>query len=133
MRIDFPDPTLAAHGVVASDRSRGIYSFASLGRSAVGSLGRIPLPGLDPKRRYRVQPVLVGAVQSGLKAPEWWQVQGNLARDPYNPAEQVRQFGPDISADGIVATGAALSLTGLQLAATNPEHAVLLRVDAVDS
>jgi hypothetical protein len=31
-----------------------------------------------------------------------------------------------------VATGAALSFTGLQLAATNPEHAVLLRVDAVD-
>jgi alpha-galactosidase len=132
VRIDFPDPTLAAHGVVASDRSRAIYSFAFLGRSEVTSLGRIRLPGLDPKRRYRVQPVLVGAVQSGLKPPEWWQVQGNLARDPYNPAKQVRQFGPDTSADGIVATGAALSFTGLQLAATNPEHAVLLRVDAVD-
>jgi len=132
VRIDFPDPTLAAHGVVASDRSRAIYSLAFLGRSEVTSLGRIPLPGLDAKRRYRVQPVLAGAVQSGLRAPEWWQVQGNLARDPYNPAEQVRQFGPDISANGIVATGAALSFTGLQLAATNPEHAVLLRVDAVD-
>ena len=37
VRIDFPDEALLAGGVVAPDRRRAIYSFASLSRSGVGS------------------------------------------------------------------------------------------------
>jgi alpha-galactosidase len=105
VRIDFPDPTLMAHGVVAPDRSRALYSLASVGRSEVVSLGRVPLPGLEPDRRYRVSPVLVGQLPAGLVPPPWWK--------------------------GVVATGAALASAGLRMAALHPEHAILLRAEAV--
>ena len=53
VRIDFPDASLVAGGVVALDRSRAIYSFGAFDRSDVAMFGRIPLPGLDPDRHYR--------------------------------------------------------------------------------
>ena len=48
VRMDFPDDTLTATGVVSPDRSRAIYSYASVARSEVVLLGRVPIPGLDP-------------------------------------------------------------------------------------
>ena len=74
VRIDFPDETLMASGVVAPDRSRAIYSYASVARSDVVLLGRVPMPGLDPARRYRVAPALLQHAPSGLRPPPWWGV-----------------------------------------------------------
>ena len=94
VRIDFPDPTLAAHGVVASDRSRAIYSFAFLGRSEVTSLGRIRLPGLDPSVGTASNPCWWVRYKVGLKAPEWWQVQG-IWPAIHTTRPKGRRFGPD--------------------------------------
>jgi alpha-galactosidase len=108
VRIDFPDASVYAHGVVAADRSRAIYSIAAMAQSEVGSVGRLRLPGLAPDRRYRVSPVLMGVPPRGLRTPRWWQEAGSVF-------------------PGSVLTSAGLQAPGLQ-----PEHAVLLRAEAVD-
>src|ERR687897_2404015 len=55
VRLDFPDPAVLLHGVVASDRSAALYAFVSVALSDVVQVGRLALPGLDPDRRYRVR------------------------------------------------------------------------------
>jgi alpha-galactosidase len=106
VRLDFPDPTVVAHGVVAPDRSRAIYSIASMALSEVVSVGRLRLPGLDPDRRYRVRPVSIGPWSRRLRPPKWWRE------------------------DGAVFPGSALGSAGLIAPGIAPEHAVLIRVDA---
>ncbi len=109
VRVDFPDPSLNAFGVLAPDRSRAIYSFTCVDRSDVALLGRLRFPGLDPHRRYRVAPILVGRPPSGLRPPEWWGVDQR----------------------GVVLPGSVLSNTGLTDAPVNPDHTILYVVEAV--
>ena len=133
VRMDFPDEAIAGHGVVATDQSEAIYSLAAVGRSEVVILGRLPLRGLDPKRHYRVRPVVVGQPPSGLAPPPWWG--SRLAED------EEFAFGEDHHADwglpadggaGVVLSGAALATVGLMSVDLHPEHAVLLHAQAVD-
>lgn len=106
VRIDYPDPAVYANGVVAPDRSRGIYSLAAVARSEVNGTGLVRLPGLEPARRYRVGIVIFGRAINRV-APAWW------SQDkPY-----------------VDLTGAALASVGIQPPSLPPEQAVLLRVD----
>jgi hypothetical protein len=73
VRVDSPDPTVMAYGIIAADRSEAIYTIASVGRSEVMFPGRLRFPGLDPDRRYRIRPILVGRAPSGLNPPPWWE------------------------------------------------------------
>jgi alpha-galactosidase len=107
VRVDFPDPTVFAHGLVAPDQSRALFSVASMAQSAVVSVGRIRLPGLTAQRRYRVEPVQVGSPPSGLHAPFWWE-------------------------QGAVLSGAALASAGVRAPSLHPEQAALIRVTAVE-
>jgi alpha-galactosidase len=111
VRLDHPDPTLIATGVVAHDGSAALYSFASVGRSEVASLGRLRLPGLDHDRRYQVTPLMLGFPPAGLRKPRWWGAQPGTA--------------PDSGALGVELSGAALARVGLQAAQLHPDHAVL--------
>jgi alpha-galactosidase len=112
VRLDGEDPSLIATGVVSPDQSAAIWSFASVARSDVSSLGRLRFPGLDPRRRYRVRPVTVGRPPSGLRPPPWWDAEGPGA--------------------GTVLTGAALASAGLMAAGVHADHAVLYRLEALD-
>ncbi|HET9872600.1 MAG TPA: alpha-galactosidase [Propionibacteriaceae bacterium] len=107
VRLDFPDPTIYAHGVVAPDRSRAIYEIAAVARSEAVSVGRLRFPGLDAGRRYRVSPVLPGGAPHGLLAPSWWE-------------------------SGPVLSGAALASVGLRAPGLWPDQAVIVRAEAVD-
>ena len=74
VRLDFPDASLTATAVIAPDRSRALYSFASVDRADVVLLGRLRFPGLDPDRRYRVRPLMVGTPRpacSRLRGGAW--------------------------------------------------------------
>ena len=112
VRVDHPDETFWVSGVLAPDRSRALFELAAVGRSEVTNVGAFRLPGLDPDRRYRVRPVPIGARSSdhpadGLRrVPAWW-------------------------SDGVVLRGTALASVGLQPPPLLPEHAVVIRVDAV--
>jgi alpha-galactosidase len=132
VRIDFPDDALLASGVVARDQSRAIYSFASVATHTTSLLGRLRFPGLDPSRRYRVRPALVGHAPSGIRPPQWWGVErdfsGELADLTGGRGPRLRQSGDEA---GVVLPGSALAATGLMEAPVHPDHAVLYLVDAV--
>jgi alpha-galactosidase len=130
-RLDFPDPNIFAYGIVAPDRSTAIYSVASIGQSEVMLPGRLRFMGLDPDRRYRIRPVLVGRPPSGLNPPPWW---GAITRE-WEPSGERRALGWGLPADGgagLVFSGAALASTGVMAAGMHPEHAILYRVEALD-
>ncbi len=132
-RLDFPDPALTAFGVVAPDKSRAIYSFAAVDRSEVALLGRLRFPGLDPARRYRISPVLVGRMPSGLRPPLWWGVQRDWSDELEElSAHEAPRFVPTQPEPGVVLPGSVLIRTGLMDAPVDPDHAVLYDATAVD-
>ena len=93
--------------------------------------GRLRFPGLDPDRRYRIHPVLVGRPPSGLNPPPWW---GAITSE-WEPSGERRALGWGLPADGgvgVILSGAALASTGVMAAGMHPEHAILYRVDALD-
>ena len=134
VRIDFPDDTLTATGVVSPDRTRAIYSYASVARSDVVLLGRVPMPGLDPTRRYRVEPALLQHSPSGLRPPQWWRVTAVWEHDEHEdraahkPPTYVAA-GPN---PGVALPGSVLASVGLPAAPINPDHAAIYLVEAVD-
>jgi alpha-galactosidase len=97
------------HGVVAPDRSRALFAFAPADSLYPNPAPRLRFRGLDPDRAYRVRPVLVGAVPSGLQPPQWW-------GGPEHP--------------GAVFLGAALESAGVAAPIVHPDQVVLLRIDA---
>ncbi|WP_238165460.1 alpha-galactosidase [Kribbella caucasensis] len=131
VRVDFPDASMNVHGVVAPDRSTAIYSVVAVDRSEVVSVGRVPLRGLDPERRYRVKPVKE-LLSRRMRPPLWWGLRPPTV-DEYqapNPGERPRLV-PD-GEQGVELTGAALAHAGLMPANVDPDHAVLYLVTAVD-
>jgi len=132
-RVDFPDESLTAFGVVAPDRSRAVYSFAAVERSEVALLGRLRFPGLDPARRYRVAPVLVGRAPSGLRPPLWWGVERDWANELADlKAHGAPRFVPTRPEPGVVLPGSVLASAGLMDCPVDPDHVVLYEATAVD-
>ncbi len=131
VRLDFPDASLMATGVVSPDRSRALYSFATVDRSDVALLGRLRFPGLDPDRRYRVTPLLLGATATNLLPAPWWGVGREVRELDDVIAGHGSGFVPVREPTGVELPGRLLLEVGLTHAPTNPDRAVLYRVDAV--
>ena len=132
VRLDIPDTSLVAGAVVAPDRTRAVYSFASVDRSDVALLGRLRFPGLDPERRYRVTPLLLGEAPSGLIPPAWWGVERVVEDELVALAEHhAPVFAPARPTTGIELPGRLLAEVGLMHAPINPDHAVLFTVEVV--
>jgi alpha-galactosidase len=132
VRLDSPDPTLYAYGIIAPDRSTGIYTVASIGQSDVMLPGRLRFPGLDPNRSYRIRPIPLGHPPTGLNPPPWWSA--TTTRE-FEPAGESRAHSWGLPADGgpgLILPGAALTSTGVMAATTHPEQAILYRADALD-
>ncbi len=55
VRSDHPDPALVVGGVVAPDRSAAVLTVVQVATGRGVTPGAVPLPGLDPDRRYRVR------------------------------------------------------------------------------
>jgi len=131
VRVDFPDPTVNVHGVVAPDRRTAIFAVVAVDRSEVVSVGRVPLRGLDPGRRYRVTPVSELLPHRG-RPPAWWGLR-LPDRDEYAAldAGERPRLVPE-GEQGVELTGAALGHAGLMPANLDPDHAVLYLVTATD-
>jgi alpha-galactosidase len=72
VRGDHPDPAAYVHGVVARDRSAGLYAYVQLRTSARGVPAPMRLPGLDPDRRYRADVVApAGPPMTIGPVPRW--------------------------------------------------------------
>jgi alpha-galactosidase len=131
VRLDFPDPSILAYGIIAPDLSQAIYSVAVMGQSEVTYQGRLRFPGLDPDRRYRIRPIPVGQPPSGLNPPPWW---GAITTE-WEPSGERRALGWGLPPDGglgLVLTGAALASTGVMAAGMHPEHAILYSAERLD-
>jgi alpha-galactosidase len=130
IRLDFPDPAVLLHGVLAPDRSVALYAIVSMAVSEVVQVGRLRLPGLDPGRRYRVRPVTAGRPPAGLVKPDWW---GGppLTRQALIPDLAVKLTWPSGPLDGVVLSGATLATAGLMAPGLEPEEAVILEARAV--
>ena len=113
VNADTAEPTLSVHGVVAHDAGEALFAAVSLASAPAEVPGQASLPGLDPKRTYRVR--------AALPTP--------LDGDYAHTFTQIRP--PAWLEDGAVASGAFLQHVGLPLPVLNPEHALLLHVQAV--
>ncbi|MFT4297356.1 MAG: alpha-galactosidase [Micropruina sp.] len=132
VRIDLPDDTVTAHGVIAADRSRAIYSFAEVARSPIVLRGRMRFPGLDPERRYWVAPLMLEHAPV-VEAPQWWGVEQEQPNGGYS--QHLSDIPPRLRATaefGVELSGAALGQVGLAHAPTFPETAILYLAEAVD-
>src|SRR5215207_563803 len=132
VRMDFPDESVSVNGVLAPDRGRAAYSFASVARSEVALLGRLRFPGLDPERQYRVRPMLIGGPPSGLRAPAWWGARQPEPEPYVDPEEQAIYSQPGrAEPPGVVLSGAALSSVGLMAPIIHPDQAVIYLAETV--
>lgn len=133
-RIDLPDDSLMAFGIVAPDASRALYSFADMATPDTATRGRVTLPGLAPERRYRVEPVLVGRLPSGLTPPPWWGAQRNRREELLELAQgrPPKLAVADPAGPGIELSGAALGTVGVLVAPVHPEHAVVYYCRTID-
>lgn len=129
VRMDGTAAQVHLHGVVAPDRSRALFAFSPTDSLYPDPTPRLRFRGLDPQRRYRVRPVFVGSVPSGLRPPQWWGT-------PVNPAPPPRPDRPhelliplDAGYPGAVFPGATLEHTGVAAPAVHPDQVVLLRID----
>jgi alpha-galactosidase len=131
VRVDTTDPRIVVHGVVAADDSEAIFSAAVLDTTHPEPPARLTMRGLDPDRTYRVQPVFIGTMPSGLIPPAWWGAPSDaeaLATQEYwDRAERA-----DVSYPGATFRGDVLALVGVASPRLHPDQAVLYRVVAVD-
>lgn len=70
VRLDWPDDELRVHGVV--NDAGGVFSIGFVAMPGPMGLGLVPLPGLDPQARYRVEVVFGEQV---FQLPEPWQAE----------------------------------------------------------
>jgi alpha-galactosidase len=98
-----PDPAIWIGGVVAQDGSDAVIGVVTVGRSVTWPPGRIRLPGLEPDRTYRLEPIAWDHERHAADTtPPWWR-------------------------RGVRLTGRALAGAGVQLPMLFPEEAVLIR------
>ena len=111
VHADGSDPALELHGVVATDGASAVFAQVALAAPRAALPAPIRFPGLDPARRYRVRPLLVGPQPHAVQTipPAW------LAAD----------------AGELVLTGAVLAEVGLPAPLLTPEQAALFTLDAV--
>lgn len=107
LRVDSADAALLAHGVIADDASRALFSVCLLTSSAYAPIGRVRLPGLAPDGVYRATVIRPEVTLGGQRQPDW-------------------------VGHGAVSTGAALATLGLAVPAMHPEQAALIEVHRIE-
>ncbi|MBT0768565.1 alpha-galactosidase [Kineosporia sp. J2-2] len=109
VHTDVRDPALRVRGVVAPDAGAGVWTVATVASLEDARPEPVRLPGLDPRRRYRVRVRdEVGAARWGWVTPPW------------------------LERGEVVLTGRALGTIGLQIPALWPQQALVLHVTAVE-
>lgn len=126
VRADRGMDALWLTGVVSPTKDRALYVLACTEITELATVGQVRLPGLDPRSRYRVRPLVLGETPSNLRWPAW-------ALDGVEPATDRNYRGRHELplTDGIELPGAALANTGLAAPLMDPETAVLIEVEAV--
>jgi alpha-galactosidase len=109
VRLDHPEPTALAHGVVATDRSEALFAFVQLASPLTAAPSPLRLAGLDADRRYAVEHVALPGEAFG----------------------RARRQPPWLEKRHVVLSGRRLAAAGIQLPVLNPESAILLHLREV--
>ncbi|ALV44254.1 alpha-galactosidase [Arthrobacter alpinus] len=109
VRVDHPTPEISAHGVIASDGSAALFEFTVLSRPSCWPPVPVRLRGLDPERSYSIR-------QLGPTPP--------LGTNNNSPAW--------MNDGGIRLSGAMLAAAGLAMPPLQPEHSVVVYLEAAD-
>ena len=107
IRVEQPDDSAFVHGVVAQDKSRAIFTLATLRGMPAMTPNALRIEGLEAAANYRVKMVQpAGAPQYvHRQMPKWL--------------------------DGVVLTGAALAKVGLRPPILAPENAILIEAERI--
>ena len=99
------------HGVVSPDGADAVFTVVSPVTGRGVTPGTVPLPGLDPERRYRVRvrPEAGLPATTSVAPPPWWEA---------------------AVGEGVVVAGAALGTVGLALPVLAPAQGFLLHLEA---
>jgi alpha-galactosidase len=114
VRSDHPDESLVVGGVVAADRSAAVFTLARIATGRGVTPGAVPLPGLDPARRYRVRVRRAAGLPATVAAsgPRW--------------------FDEALEPAGVEVAGSVLGGLGLHLPVLAPAQGFLLHLTIVD-
>lgn len=115
VNADLAETELKLHGVIAPDQTDALFAFVVHGSPAAEFPGRITLPGLDPKRTYRVEALMPTAADLPVTT------EGD-ANSPF-----VQLAPPTWLEKGASATGKFLAEVGISMPIVRPQHALLLR------
>jgi len=110
VRTDEPTDDRYVHALVAPRADEALIALVTLATAAVAVPAPLRLPGLDPRRAYRIEPVALGASPHAVQdAPPAW-----------------------LAAGGITVPGSLLAELGLPVPLLGPEQALVLHAVAVD-
>lgn len=109
VNTDHPDPSATFSGIVATDGSAALFSYAQLTTSGAEAPGVMRFDGLDTDRRYTVRPVQPAGAPgtTGSRDPAW------------------------ILDGSITLPGSVLQTVGLAVPVLQPEQALLVELVAV--
>lgn len=109
VRTDEPTDDRYVHALVAPRADEALIALVTLATAAVAVPAPLRLPGLDPHRAYRIEPVALGAPPHAVQdAPPAWLADG-----------------------GLTVSGALLAELGLPVPLLGPEQALVLHAVAV--
>ncbi len=109
VRTDEAGDDRYVHGLVAPDGTEALIALVTLTTASVAVPPPLRFPGLDPDRRYRIEPLTVGGAPHSVQdAPPAWLAEGS-----------------------ITVTGRLLAELGLPVPLLAPEQALLLRARAL--
>ncbi|MGB4778917.1 alpha-galactosidase [Microbacterium sp.] len=131
VRVDSADDDVVGHGVVAPDGSEALFSGAVLDSIHLDPPPPLRFPGLESHLRYRVKPLLIGELPSGLHAPAWWGAASDSDRVG-SPEYGLHDARRDVSYPGAIFPGDVLTRVGVASPRLHPDQLVLYRLTAVD-
>ena len=118
-------------GVHSHDRSEALFSAAVLDTTHPDPPAPLKMRGLEPNRTYRVAPVFIGTIPSGLIPPAWWGEPSDaeiLATQEY--WDRAERAG--VADVGARFRGDVLATVGVASPRLHPDQAVLYHVVAED-
>jgi alpha-galactosidase len=136
VRVDGCQDGVLVHGVVAPDRREALIAFVTTAMPAHAPGPPMRFPGLDPRVRYRVRPLVVAAPPSGLRAPAWW---GEDEQPTSGAAGEAAAYAHPRAVrrgaryPGTVVRGDVLATIGLAAPLVHPDEVVLFHAAAVET
>jgi alpha-galactosidase len=103
VHADISEPAARLEGIVSSDGREALFAFSVTERPSTWPPGRIGLPGLDDARTYAVHPVFPDGERPNGVQPPWM-------------------------ADGVVLSGRALRVAGVEMPSLDPDRSVIFHV-----